>query len=342
MPVGHFLLPRLVLGQKSGIPELLMSMEGFVMELLEFGAALRGVMAFAPTLMSADGSIDLQDQRRQVDFLAAAGVGSVVVCGGVGEFWTLDEREYRDVVSESVDAAAGRVPVLAGVGHSTDIAARHARSAADAGADGLMVNPLYFVRPDLEGLAAHYRQIGGVSGLGMVVFSTSGAVYDADELERLAEVEAAVAVKDEVGDLALFERCVERLGDRYVWINGMAELPAVDYAECGAVAMTSGLANLDPSLAIDVWSAATSGDRAAHARLVEERIRPIAALRTARSGYHITVIKEAMALLGRGTGTVRLPLLPLRDEERAQLSEALAAAGYLAQRESTILAKSPA
>ncbi|WP_432970487.1 dihydrodipicolinate synthase family protein [Dactylosporangium sp. CA-233914] len=298
------------------------------MELQHLRDALRGVMAFSPTLMSADGHLDLTSHRRQIDFLAASGVGSIVVCGGVGEFWTLDEVEYRHIVRESVDAAAGRVPVLAGVGHSTDIAARLARVAADAGADGLLVNPLYFVRPELDGLAAHYRHLGDVSGLGLVVFSTSGAVYGADELERLAEVEAAVAVKDEVGDLEHFERCVDRLGDRYAWINGMAELPAADYAERGAVTMTSGLVNLDPSLAISVWNAATAGDRATHARLVEERIRPIAALRTARPGYHITVIKEALALMGRSSAAVRLPLLPLREDERAQLAHVLVTAGY--------------
>lgn len=299
------------------------------MDLHSLSRSLRGVMAFAPTLMHDDGSIDLDAHRRHAAFLAGSGVGSVVVCGGVGEFWALDEAEYANVVREAVDAVDGGVPVLAGVGHSTAIAARLARIAADAGADGLMVNPLYFVRPDLEGLARHYRAIGDASGLGMVVFSTDGAVYDEHDLERLAEVEGAVAVKDEAGDTELFARCVQRLGDRYVWINGMAELPALEYARHGAVAMTSGLANIDPVLALDVWAAACAGDRAGHESLVRDRIRPIADLRSARPGYHITVIKEAMQLLGRGGATVRLPLVPLHDDERELLAGHLRRAGLL-------------
>lgn len=298
------------------------------MELQTFRASLRGVLAFAPTSMHDDGSLDLDSQRSHVAFLAGSGVGAVVVGGGVGEFYALDEPEYATLVRESVDAAGGRVPVLAGVGHATAIAARLARGAAAAGADGLMVNPLYFVTPDGDGMVRHYREIGAASGLGMIVFSTAGAVYDDADLERLAEVEAAVAVKDEAGDQELFARCVARLGDRYVWINGMAELPAVDYARMGAVAMTSGLVNLDPAVALDVWAAALDGDADRHATIVTERIAPIAALRAARPGYHITVIKEAMHLLGRGGPAVRLPLLPLRPEDRAALAEHLDRCGY--------------
>ncbi|MBB5791202.1 dihydrodipicolinate synthase family protein [Jiangella mangrovi] len=298
------------------------------MDLQTLRTSLRGVLAFTPTCLLDDGALDLDGQRSHAAFLAGSGVGAVVVAGGVGEFYALDEAEYADLVRETVDAVGGRVPVLAGVGHATDIATRLARIAAGAGADGLMVNPLYFVTPDADGMVRHYREIGAASGLGMIVFSTDGAVYDEADLERLAEVEAAVAVKDEAGDQALFARCVDRLGDRYVWINGMAELPAVEYARMGAVAMTSGLVNLDPNVALDVWAAALDGDADRHATLVKERIAPIAALRTARPGYHITVIKEAMALLGRCGPAVRLPLLPLRPEDRAALAEHLDRCGY--------------
>ncbi|PZF84233.1 dihydrodipicolinate synthase family protein [Jiangella anatolica] len=298
------------------------------MELQTLRASLHGVLAFAPTSMHDDGSLDLDSQRAHVAFLAGSGAGAVVVAGGVGEFYALEEAEYAALVRETVDAVAGRVPVLAGVGHSTAIATRLARAAADAGADGLMVNPLYFVNPDGDGMVRHYGEIGAASGLGMIVFSTDGAVYDEKDLERLAEVEGAVAVKDEAGDQDLFARCVDRLGDRYVWINGMAELPAVDYARMGAVAMTSGLVNLDPAVALDVWAAALAGDADRHAAIVAERIAPIAALRASRPGYHITVIKEAMHLLGRGGPAVRLPLVPLRAEDRAALAGHLDRGGY--------------
>ena len=289
------------------------------MEPTQLRDSLRGVLAFSPTLMAVDGSLDLDAQSRHVDFLAGSGLDAIVVCGGVGEFYALDEQEFRDVVAVSVNAAAGRAPVLAGVGHSTAIAARLAAAAASVGAAGIMVNPPYFVRPDIAGMIEHYRTIGQAGDLGLVVFSTDGYVYDQDQLEALAQVPETIAVKHEIRDLELFDRCVRALGDRFAWINGMAEVPAVDFAELGAQAMTTGLANVDPQLSIDVWAAACAGDRQRHSRLVRERIQPIADLRTARPGNHITVIKEAMEILGRGGGTVRLPLVQLRPEERAAL-----------------------
>lgn len=298
------------------------------MEPVQLQRALRGVLAFSPTLFAADGSVDLEGQRRHVDFLADSGVNAIVVTGGVGEFYALEEGEFVDLVRAAVDAAGGRVPVLAGVGNSTAIASRLAAAAGAAGVDGIMVNPLYFVRPDVEGMRAHYRDVGAACGLGLVIFSTVGSVYNEDVLEQLAEVPEAIAVKDEVGNVELFERCVRGLGERFAWINGMAELPAVEYAERGAQAMTTGLANLDPQLTLDVWQAACAGDRERHGQLVRERIAFLADLRSARPGYHITVLKEAMEILGRGSARVRLPLVPLRPEERAALAAHLEQAGF--------------
>lgn len=298
------------------------------MDLGRLRKSLSGVLAFPPTPFDADGGLDLDTLVRHAGHLAGSGVCGVVVAGGVGEFYALDEREYRAVVSAAAEGVAGRVPLLAGVGHATDIACGLARSAATAGADGLMVNPFYFVRPEPAGAAVHYRRLAAASGLGLMVFSTRDAVYDVDMLAELSEVEAVVAVKDEYGDLDLFAEYVRRLGDRYVWVNGMAESSAMEYARLGATAMTSGIVNLDPALAVQIWDAARRGDSAAHASLMAERITPIAALRTARPGYHITVIKEAMSLLGCGSPVVRAPLVPLREAERAALRDHLARAGF--------------
>ncbi|GAA2584160.1 5-dehydro-4-deoxyglucarate dehydratase [Dactylosporangium fulvum] len=298
------------------------------MDLAQLRGALNGVLAFAPTFFRTGGELDLDALARHVDRLADSGVCGVVVAGGVGEFYALDDGELRDLVAVAVDAASGRTPVLAGVGHATDRAAQQARLAAGAGAAGLMVNPFYFIRPEPAGIIEHCRRLGEASGLGLMMFSTRDAAYDVPALQALSEVDAVVAVKDEFGDLDLFAECVRELGDRYVWINGMAEIPAVEYAARGAVVMTSGIVNLDPALALRIWDAAERGDADTHRRLMAERVAPIAALRTARPGYHITVIKEALSLLGTGTATVRPPLVPLRPDERAMLREHLTRTGF--------------
>ncbi len=283
---------------------------------------LTGLMAFLPTAFTEDGTIDSAAIERQVEFLIDGGASSVVVAGGVGEFYSLSSIEHRTLLAAAHSAAADRVPVIAGIGHSTAIAADLAAQSSRHGADALMVNPLYFIRPELRGLVEHYRAIGAASDLPLIVFSTEGAVYGPDELEALATVPQVAAVKDEHGDVELFAASKARLGERYTWINGMAEPLAMQYAAAGAQAMTSGLANLDPGLSLGVWDAAVAGDRARFDELMI-RAEPLLALRRRRPGYHITVLKEGMALLGRSAPLVRLPLLPLLSDERAELAAML-------------------
>jgi 5-dehydro-4-deoxyglucarate dehydratase len=288
---------------------------------------MRGVVAFAPTPFESSGQLDATALAQHIAHLSSARLAAIVVCGAVGEFYALSEAEHTQVLDTAVRASAGRVPILLGVGHSSEVAARLAGAAAAHGAAGVLVNPPYFVRPDIDGLAAHYRQIAR-AGLGMVAFSTSSFIYTTDMLRTLADIPELVAVKDEYGDLEMFSASVNTLDDRYLWINGMGEELAADYAARGAAAMTSGIVNLDPSLSINVFDAASAGDIEGCSTAIASRIAPIAALRRSRPGYQTTVLKEAMAILGRCGPTVRLPLVPLRDDERASLRRHLSSAGF--------------
>src|SRR5205814_5302589 len=85
----------------------------------ELKQRLRGALAFAPTPFTADDRLDGDGLARHVDFLCRSGVGALFVCGGVGEFFSLDGDEYRACMRIAVEAAGRRAPVLAGIGHST-------------------------------------------------------------------------------------------------------------------------------------------------------------------------------------------------------------------------------
>jgi len=163
--------------------------------------------------------------------------------------------------------------------------------------------------------------VGAAGALRKDAFA-DGAMYGPDELEALAEVPQVIAVKDECGDLEVFERSRARLSDRFTWIDGMAEPMAMQYAAAGAQAMTSGLANLDPQLSVDIWAAALAADQVRYDALMV-RAEPLLALRRSRPGYHTTVLKEGLAILGRTTSRVRLPLVPLLAEERSRLQTML-------------------
>jgi len=289
----------------------------------ELKGRLRGVIAFAPTPFTKDDRVDYDGLASQVDFLCRSGADVVVACGGVGEFYALELDEYRQCISVATEAAGGRVPLLAGIGHSTRIACQLAEHAQNAGVDGLMINPLYFIEAPEAGLHRHYSELARAAGLGMMMFSTKGAVYSPAMVERLAEIDEVVALKDEWGDLRLFIETKERLGDRLAWINGMAEVMAAPYFAGGAAAFTSGIVNFAPALVRSVWHAGAAGEWDCLNELVATKIRPVARLRQRAPGHHITVIKEAMNMLGMPGGEVRAPLVPLSGADRADLRQAL-------------------
>ena len=285
---------------------------------------LHGIIAFTPTPFFPDERVDFDALGHHVDRLIGAGAHSVVVCGGVGEYVSLSVDEYRQCITVAVSAAEGRVPLLAGIGHSTRIACELAAHAARVGASGLMINPLYFIEPPDDGLVNHYRAIAQASGLGMMIFSTRGQVYGPDLVEKLAGIDEVVALKDECGDLGRFIETRERLGDRLTWINGMAETQAIPYFAAGAQAFTSGIVNFAPQLSRQVWELSSAGKFEILERLIAEQIRPIATLREKRKGYLIAVIKEAMQMLGYCANTVRLPLMPMLEADRVELRSMLA------------------
>jgi 5-dehydro-4-deoxyglucarate dehydratase len=283
---------------------------------------LRGVIAFAPTPFGDDGAVDIDGVQTVVSSLAKHG-GPVAVCGSVGEYPALDPHEIQAVIAASVDAVDGAVPLIAGIGQGAAVAPHIAEAAAKAGASGVLVCPFMFSEPATDGLVEHFRRLADVSGLGLIVYSTDGQVYSLEQLLALAELDAVVGLKDEWGDLRLFSQARERIGERWAWINGMAELQAAQYSVLGADAFTSGLINVAPHLTLAV-SAAIERQDWAGLRLLATRIGPFSAMRARRPGYSTAVIKEAMAMQGQpGGGRVRPPFSQVAPDDRNELASVM-------------------
>jgi len=289
----------------------------------ELRRQLRGVLAFAITPFKDDFELDVKGLEKNIGAMCQSGVHMIVCAGGVAEFYSLNLEEYRQVIRTAVRVAEGRVPVLAGIGHSTRIACELARFAESEGASGLMINPFYFVEPDLEGLYKHYEALAEASSLGQIIFSTGHFAYTPELVERLAQIENVIGLKDEVGDLKTFVATVERVRDRLAWINGMAEPLITAYFACGATSFTTGIANFAPDIPLSVYRAAETGDYATVRKLVTSKVSAIARLRAKRKGYATAVLKEAMNLLGLPAGPCRLPLTPLLPEDRQALTTIL-------------------
>jgi 5-dehydro-4-deoxyglucarate dehydratase len=289
------------------------------------GPRLRGVLAFPITPYGADGGVDLDAVRANAAWLSASGVHALVAPSGTGELYSLTPDECGAVVEVIVEATAGRIPVIAGVGFGSRQGALLARRAERAGADGILVLPPYYAHPDPDGLFAYYRDIAAATRLGVAIYARDGVLLTPQQLERMArEIDNLVAFKDGRGDVRLFQRLrehvTERLGaDRMVWIAGAGDDMVGPYFAAGAEGYTSSLACYWPEASLELLRLAKTGDFAELARFHERAVRPFYELRQRRRGFEVAVMKAAMELLGHPAGPVRPPLGELSADERAEL-----------------------
>jgi 5-dehydro-4-deoxyglucarate dehydratase len=291
---------------------------------------VRGVLAFPITPYAADGSVDLDAVCANVRWLPDAGIDAIVAPSGTGELFGLSPAECVDVLRATVEAVAGRIPVIASVGFGPRVGADMAREAEAAGADGILVMPPYYGTPDPAGLLEYYREVAAATSLGVLPYARDAAMFTPEGVESLARsVRNLVGFKDGRGDVRLFQRIrdhvVERLGaDRLVWLAGAGDDLVGPYFAAGAEGFTSSLACFWPEAAVKLLNLARSGDRAQLLRFHADVVRPIYELRQRRRGYEVAVMKAAMDILGHAAGPARPPLGNLPASERAELSAILA------------------
>src|SRR6266536_5084223 len=147
---------------------------------------LRGVLAFPITPYQGDGALDEDGLRANAGWLAASGIHALVAPSGTGELFGLSPAECIAVVRATVEAAAGRIPVIAGVGFGPRVGADLAREAERAGASGVLVMPPYYAHPDPDGLLRYIAAIAEATSLGVLVYARDGTLLSAEQLARLA------------------------------------------------------------------------------------------------------------------------------------------------------------
>lgn len=286
---------------------------------------LRGALAFPITPYAADGSVDVAGVHANARWLAESGVCAVVAPSGTGELFGLSPDECAAVIEATVEAVAGRKPVIAGVGYGPTVAADLARRAEAAGAAGILVMPPYYGKPDPLGLLAYYRTVGEATTLGIMPYARDAAAFTPALAERMArEIPNVIAFKDGRGDVRLFqqirERVVAALGPgRLVWLAGVGDDLVGPYFAAGAVGFTSSLACFWPEASVELFRLASAGDAAGLASYHARVVRPIYEMRQRRGGYEVAVMKAAMDLLGHPAGPARSPLTNLSPTEVEEL-----------------------
>jgi 5-dehydro-4-deoxyglucarate dehydratase len=288
-------------------------------------ARLRGPLAFPITPYAADGSVDLAAVRRNAAWLPELGIVALVSPSGTGEIFALSPDECAAVTAATVEAIAGRIPVIASVGFNARTGADLARRAERAGADGVLVMPPYYATPDPQGLLEYYRQIAAATSLGVLPYARDAAAFTPELIEQLARrVPNLIAFKDGRGDVRIFQRLrehvIEQLGaERLVWLAGVGDDLVAPYFAAGAEGFTSSLACFWPEASRELYRLASGGDfeglRVYHERVV----RPFYELRQRGRGFEVSVMKAAMDLLGHPAGPARPPLGALSERDRADL-----------------------
>ena len=291
----------------------------------ELRVKLQGLFAFPVTPFTDDDEIDLPRFRHHLQYLIGEMPSAIFVCGGTGEFFSLDLGEYRALVKAAAEEVRGKLPVLAGVGYGTKMAMEFAKTAAEAGADGLLVLPPYLVQSEQEGLYHHYRRIAASTHLGIILYQRANAILTATTVSRLAVLPNIVGLKDGHGDMERLIQVRLALADRLVLMNGMptAEMSARAFLGIGVSNYSSAVFNFVPGIARAFYTALVQGDEKQLHRLMEVFYRPFADLRDRKKGYAISLIKSGVNLLARSVGKVRPPLIQPSPEVEAELKSTI-------------------
>lgn len=290
---------------------------------------LRGVLAFPITPFNDDLSLNADAFQTHVDYLIRSGLHAIVAAGGTGELYSMTPSEIVRVYNLAVEATAGRVPVIAGVGYNLAIARDLAREAEKAGADAILMLPHYYGRAEDDGLYQYYAGIARSVGIAVFPYARDAAVFSPKLVDRLADLPNVVAFKDGQADLRAWARIRDHVGGRIVWLAGVGDDMVNSYFAAGAEGFTSSAANFMPDVALGLFRAARAANFSEVNALIAKWIQPVFNVRSRHRGYEVTTTKEAMNLLGRFGGRVRPPLAELIDEDRSALRAALVGMGLL-------------
>ncbi|MFJ4833995.1 5-dehydro-4-deoxyglucarate dehydratase [Streptomyces sp. NPDC088747] len=286
-----------------------------------------GPLFFPVTAYGPDGAVDLDVYREHVRRGVEAGAAAVFACCGTGEFHALTPEEFEACVGAAVEAADGRVPVVAGAGYGTALAVRFARLAETAGADGLLAMPPYLVVAGQEGLLRHYRDFASSTALPVIVYQRDNAVFTPETVVELARTEGIIGFKDGLGDLDLVQRIVSAVRSEvpgeFLYFNGLptAELTGLAYRGVGITLYSSAVFCFAPEVALAFHRALNTGDDEVANRLLDGFYRPFVDLRALGRGYAVSLVKAGVRLRGLDVGEVRPPLHEPAEDHVKRLAE---------------------
>ena len=276
-----------------------------------------------------DGALDLDALAALVEWHVAEGSHGLVPVGTTGESPTLSHEEHERVIAATVEAAAGRLPVIAGAGsNNTPEAVRFMRHAESVGATAALVVTPYYNKPTQAGMIEHFRVLHDCCSLPIIIYNIPGrSVVDMlpDTMGALAKLPRIIGVKDATGDVARVSRQRQTCGADFIQISG-EDASALGFNAHGGTGCISVSANVAPRLCAQFQEATLRGDYAA-ALALQDRLMPLHRAIFLEPG--VAGAKYALSRLGRCTNEVRLPLVPVTPGIAAEIDAAMRHAGLL-------------
>lgn len=269
------------------------------------------------------GNIDFAKTTQLVNYVIENGTDSLVVAGTTGESPTLTTEEKLALFRHVVDVVDGRVPVIAGTGsNNTRVSIELTKKAEQIGVDAVMIVAPYYNKPNQEGIYQHYKAIAESTSLPVMVYNIPGRAVvniSVETIVRLSEIPNIVAVKDASGNLDAMTEIIAKTRDDFMLYSGDdgLTLPVLAIGGKGVVSVASHIIGNEMKEMIEAFM---SGDNKKAATIHQKLLPIMKALFAAPSPVPV---KTALQLKGLDVGSVRLPLVPLTEQERLQLMHVL-------------------
>jgi 4-hydroxy-tetrahydrodipicolinate synthase len=273
------------------------------------------------------GRIDDEALQKNVDWQIDQGTHGLVPVGTTGESPTLSREEHKRVIELCIEAAARRVPVIAGTGSNcTAEAIDFTRHAKDAGADGVLVVTPYYNKPTQEGLYLHFKAMNDCADIPIVIYNIPGrSVVDmsVETMVRLFKLSNIVGVKDATANMARASQQRAALGKDFIQLSG-EDATALGFMAHGGHGCISVTANVAPALCSE-FQLACLGGNFKRALELQDQLMPLHDALFVESNPG--PVKYAAEKLGLCRAETRLPLAPLTPASKKKVDDALAAVG---------------
>jgi 4-hydroxy-tetrahydrodipicolinate synthase len=276
-----------------------------------------------------DDAIDTRALNALIERHVKGGTSAIVPCGTTGESATLSHDEHDRVIELTVQAARGRLPVIAGTGsNNTKEAIRLTRHAKEAGVDAALLISPYYNKPTQRGLYLHFKAIAEAVDLPLIIYniaSRTAVNIEPETFAQLAELRNIVGVKESSGSLEQMSRILQLTGGRLALLSGddVLTLPVLAIGGTGVISVA---ANIVPEDVAAMVRAFQAGRREEAVRW-HQRLLPL--VKALFLETNPIPVKTAMGMLGWIAPELRLPLCAMSEANEARLREALVAYGLL-------------